>query len=55
MFLYSIDDILFRQASSVGDRITVKCRVNYGDLHEIEVGARVEAHAIGAEARHITR
>ena len=52
--LASVDDIFFRGPSHVGDRVTVKARVNRVFSRSMEVGVRIEANGVSdRESRHI--
>eukprot|EP00111_Clytia_hemisphaerica_P007195 TCONS_00020904-protein len=51
--LLTVDEVFFRAPSKVGDRIVIKSRVNHIFDRCMEVGARVEAYAVGGETRHI--
>lgn len=49
-----LDEVWFRQKSTVGDRLRFRSRVNYTRGCSLEVGVRVDAWEVGGEMRHIT-
>eukprot|EP00041_Stephanoeca_diplocostata_P008775 m.130575 g.130575 ORF g.130575 m.130575 type:complete len:677 (+) comp17473_c0_seq2:394-2424(+) len=49
-----LDEVWFRQKSTVGDRLRFRSRVNYTCGRSLEVGVRVDAWEVGGQVRHIT-
>ncbi|XP_062517699.1 acyl-coenzyme A thioesterase 11-like isoform X2 [Corticium candelabrum] len=50
----ALDRVIFRRPANVGDRLFLKACVNAIFHTTMEVGVRVEAQAVGGEARHIS-
>jgi acyl-CoA hydrolase len=51
--IVALDDIYFRNPSTVGDRLIVRAKVNRAFQTSMEVGVRVDAVNLKGDLRHI--